>query len=110
VPVAITLIGFDCRMRSLAGPISEGVADKARLEDRLHDRTEGMMHDAVPEGRSRHDAFFWIVDFKGNVAARPVFAAAKLPLQKEKVALQIGKERGRARLLALAFNCLSPAA
>ena len=42
---------------------------------------------------------------QGNVAARPVFAAAKLPLQKEKVALQIGKERGRARLLALAFNC-----
>ena len=104
VAVAIALVGLDSAMRTLADPIGEGVVDEAGLEDRLDDRTEGMMHDAVAERRGRNDASFRIVDFEGDVAARPIFAVAKLPLQGEKLALQIGEERGRAGLLALAFD------
>src|ERR1700687_509492 len=63
-----------------------------------------MMHDAVPERRGRHDTCFRIVDFEGDVAARTIFAGAKLALPDEKLALQIGEERGCARLFALAFD------
>jgi hypothetical protein len=49
VPVAIALVDLDRRMRALANPLGEGVVDEARLEDRLQDSTQGMMHDAVPK-------------------------------------------------------------
>jgi len=38
-------------MCALTDPIGECVVDKSRLEDRLDDRTQGMMHDAVAEWR-----------------------------------------------------------
>ena len=47
---------------------------------------------------------FRVVDRESDIAAGPVFTGAKLPLQGKKLALQIGEERGRARLLALAFD------
>ena len=80
VAVAIALVNLDRAMRTLAHSVGEGVVDEPRLKDWFHDGTEGMMHDAVPEGRGRHDALFRVVDFEGDVAARPIFASAKLPL------------------------------
>ena len=62
------------------------------------------MHDAVAKRRRRDDAPLGVVDLERDVAARPIFAGAQLPLQGKKPALQIGEKRGRARLLALAFD------
>ena len=63
-----------------------------------------MMYHAVAKRRRRHDALFWIVDLEGDIAARSIYPVAKLSLQGEKLALQIGEERGGARLLAFAFD------
>ncbi len=77
---------------------------KPRFEDRLHDCAERMMHDAVAKRRRRHDPPLGVADLERDVAAGPVFTPTKLPLQGKKLALQIGEERRRARLLALAFD------
>ena len=62
------------------------------------------MHDAVAKRRRRDDALLRIVDLERDIAARPIYPGAKLPLQGEQLALQIGEERGGAGLLALAFD------
>ena len=91
-------------MRALADPIGERVIDEARFENRLDDRAERVVNDTVTERRRRNDASLRIVDFEGGVAARPIVACAKLALQSEQLALQIGEERSRPRLLAFSFD------
>ena len=100
--VPIALVSLDCPMCAPADAIGEAVVHKTRLEDRLDDRAQCMMYDPVAKRRRRDDAFLRAIDLKCDIAARPICAAAKLPLQSEKLALKIGEERSRSRFLPLA--------
>jgi hypothetical protein len=65
--------------------------DEPGLEDRLYDRAESVMDDAVAKRRRRDNTIFRIVDFEGFIASRPIFAPAKLSFQGQQLALQIGE-------------------
>lgn len=92
MPISIPLIGLDCAMSALADAIGKCVVDETSLEDRFNGRAERVVNDTVAKRRSRDDAPFRIADLEGHIAPRPIFAGTKLPLQCEKLPLQVGEK------------------
>lgn len=100
VPVAF--VDTKRPVRTLALSIGERMVDEACLEDRLHHGTERMMHDAVAEWGGGHQPPLRVVDLDHDIAAGPVAAIAKLPLETQQLPLEIGVESTGAGLAALA--------
>ena len=79
--VAELLVAGDRTVRALPLPIGVAVEDESALEDRLAHRTEGVVDDAVAEGRRRNHAMFGVEDFDYGIAAGLVAARIGVPVQ-----------------------------
>jgi len=79
----------DGLVRTEAEAAGVGIREKAEFEDGLDNAGEGMVDNAVAEGRGRDEAGFGVKDFEGAVGERPVGAVAQPAAEADEFWLKI---------------------
>jgi hypothetical protein len=85
---------------SLAAGIA--VVDEATFVDRFQDSDQGVVDDAVPEGRCCHQAFLRVVDQELPIPPKPICPVQEFASDPEQLVLTAQLEGRSARPAALA--------